>query len=101
MKQDVRQPPRHQGERSQRSAAADSGNDVTPFVGERHNDPGGYQQDNKTEHAPAHRSDLLGSVTRAWMRTCTCRVWAIKLGGSGLRYRTILAAIDPLADDPG
>lgn len=53
----------------------------------------------KTANTQTGIKHLLGSVTRALMRTCPCPVWAIK-PGSGLRYRTILAAIDPLADDP-
>ncbi len=53
----------------------------------------------KTANTQTGLKHLLGSVTRALMRTCPCPVWAIK-PSTGATYKTILAAIDPLADDP-
>lgn len=49
-----------------------------------------------TQRGIRHR---LGSVTRSLMRICPCPVWAVQ-PGSTARYQNILAAIDPLADDP-
>lgn len=53
----------------------------------------------KTANTQTGLKHLLGSVTRALMRTCPCPVWGIK-PSSGANYHTIVAAIDPLADDP-
>jgi len=53
----------------------------------------------KTANTQTGLTHLLGSVTRALMRTCPCPVWAIK-PSTVASYHTILAAIDPLADDP-
>ncbi|HBJ37891.1 MAG TPA: universal stress protein [Planctomycetaceae bacterium] len=53
----------------------------------------------KTANTQTGLKHLLGSVTRALMRTCPCPVWAIK-PSTGANYHTIVAAIDPLADDP-
>lgn len=53
----------------------------------------------KTANTQTGLKHLLGSVTRALMRSCPCPVWAIK-PSTGANYRTILAAVDPLADDP-
>lgn len=53
----------------------------------------------KTANTQTGLKHLLGSVTRALMRTCPCPVWAIKPSNAA-NYHTILAAIDPLADDP-
>lgn len=53
----------------------------------------------KTANTQTGLKHLLGSVTRALMRTCPCPVWAIK-PSTGVKYHTIVAAIDPLADDP-
>ncbi len=60
---------------------------------------GGHDLVIKTANTRTGLQHLLGSVTRALMRTCPCPVWAIK-PGSGAHYRQVLAAIDPLADDP-
>lgn len=60
---------------------------------------GGHDLVIKTANTQTGLKHLLGSVTRALMRTCPCPVWAIK-PSSGLNYRSIVAAIDPLADDP-
>jgi len=53
----------------------------------------------KTANTQTGIKHLLGSVTRALMRTCPCPVWAIK-PSTKTTYNTILAAIDPMADDP-
>jgi len=53
----------------------------------------------KTANTQTGLKQLLGSVTRALMRTCPCPVWAI-MPSSGASYKNILAAVDPLADDP-
>jgi universal stress protein E len=60
---------------------------------------GGHDLVIKTANTQTGLKHLLGSVTRALMRTCPCPVWAIK-PSSGPNYRSIVAAIDPLADDP-
>ena len=60
---------------------------------------GGHDLVIKTANTRTGLKHLLGSITRALLRTSPCPVWAIK-PGSEPRYRKILAAIDPLADDP-
>jgi nucleotide-binding universal stress UspA family protein len=52
----------------------------------------------KTANTQAGIKHLLGSVTRSLMRTCPCPVWAIK-PATKASYNTILAAIDPLAEN--
>ena len=60
---------------------------------------GGHDLVIKTANTRTGLKHLLGSVTRSLMRTCPCPVWAIK-PSSGTGYRSVVAAIDPLADDP-